>query len=273
MSSRTKMIWPLLVTGTVLLYTQPSLAVPADTTDARKIMDAVFNRDMGDKMTSRMTMTIEAGRKRVRTLQYKAMKFDGGTKYLMIFESPADVRNTALLSLDHDDGNKDDDQWLYLPSLRKSTRISTGEKSGSFMGSDFTYSDMTKQATDQYDFQIVQQSVKIDGEDCWLIEARPRTDKAKNETGYVKSHIWVSKQKLMALQLKAWVRQGKKIKYVKFQDIKKVDGIWVAHTAAVRTTKGDSVLSTTTLQFSNVKFNDPGIQDADFTQGRLAQGL
>ena len=66
----------------------------------------------------------------------------------MIFESPSDVQNTGLLSVDYD-GAKDDDQWLYLPSLHKATRISSGDKSGSFMGTDFTYSDMT-QATGHF---------------------------------------------------------------------------------------------------------------------------
>ena len=72
------------------------------------------------------------------------MEFDKGTRQLMMFESPADVRNTGMLSIDYKDGNKDDDQWLYLPSLNKSTRISSGDKSGSFMGTDLSYADMTR---------------------------------------------------------------------------------------------------------------------------------
>jgi outer membrane lipoprotein-sorting protein len=261
-----------IVTG-VALQAEPSEAVPSSSNDAREVMMAVYQRDTGDKMVAHMSMSIESGRKRERGVKIKSLEFDEGTKQLLVFESPADIRNTALLSVDYDDGAKDDDQWLYLPSLRKSTRISGGDKSDSFMGTDFTYSDMTKQDPGQYELKMLKQTTKIDGEECWLIESRPKTDKAKKETGYLKSYLWISKDKLIPLQVKAWVRKGKKIKYMKFGAIKKVDGIWVAHTAVSRTTKNGKVTSTTILQMTDVKFNDDSVRESDFAAQRLGQGL
>jgi hypothetical protein len=243
--------------------------------DPRKIAEAVENRPSGDRGTMLTTLTLEdaSGRQRVRKLRQQALDFPGGTKTLMFFESPADVRNTGLLSIDYDDGHKDDDQWLYLPSQHKSTRISSADKSGSFMGTDITYADMTKKDIDDYDYSVIEQSVKVGDEDCWLIEARPRTEQEKRETGYLKTHTWISKSKLMPMQVKAWVIEGKKLKYMKFTELKQVDGIWVAGKLAVRTMRGDELESQTTMQMQEVKFNQPTVTEDQFSERRLEQGL
>ena len=264
-----------------IITSHPQLAWSLDpnTQDARAIMDAVENRADGDKSSSRLIMKIidKDGRSRERIVQSRAMNFAEGSKQIMIFESPADVRGTGLLSIDYDAGDKDDDQWLYLPSLHKSTRISSGEKSGSFMGTDLSFSDMTKADPNHYDYKILKPSVKIKTkagkEECWLIESRPKTKKAKEETGYLKTHVWVSKSKLMPLQVKSWVREGKKLKYIQFKEIKKVDEIWTAHMIIARTKKGKQIESTTVLQFSNLSFNDPKVTPDLFQQSRLEQGL
>lgn len=241
--------------------------------DPKKIMQAVEDRDTGDKMRATSTMTILSGdRKRVRVVQTRSIKFDKGTKQLMLFDRPADIRNTGLLTVEYDNAGTDDDQWLYLPSLRRTARISGGDRSGSFMGSDFTYADMTKSHTSDYDYKLIK-STKVGGEDCWLIESRPRTKKVREETGYVKSWSWISKTKLMPLQVKSWVREGKKIKYIKFADIKQIDNIWVAHKSTARTTRGKTVESTTVLVLQDVRFNDSSVSSSDFTQRRLEQGL
>lgn len=262
-------------TFAVLTFCSTAWALPPTTTDPRQIMNAVDARDTGDKAVSKMTMVIKdpSGRERSRVVQSRSLDFAGGTKQLIFFESPADVRNTGLLTIDYDDGNKTDDQWLYLPSLRKSTRISSGKKSGSFMGSDLSFADMTKRSPDQYDFKMIKQSAKAGGEDCWLIESKPRTAKAKEETGYVKSWTWVSKANLLAQQSKIWVSKGQKIKLMKFTQFKQISGIWVAHKILARTLQNGKPLSTTILTFSGLKYNDPTVKAADFTQRRLEQGI
>ena len=201
------------------------------------------------------------------------MEFKQGTRQLMMFESPADVRNTGMLSIDYKDGERDDDQWLYLPSLSKTTRIASGDKSGSFMGTDLSYADMTRADPSQYDYMIKKQSVAVGGDDCWLIEARPKTQRAKDETGYVKSRVWVSKAKMMPLQVKAWIREGKKLKYIKFSDIKMVGGEWFPHKVTARTKKGKKTESTTVLQFFDVVADSAEVTKDLFTQRRLEQGL
>jgi outer membrane lipoprotein-sorting protein len=264
---------------TLALSASSAWAIDPNSTDAKAIMDEVEARAEGDKQKSRLVMQIidKDGRKRERVVASRSMEFGEGRKQVMIFESPEDVRGTGMLSVDYDAGDKDDDQWLYLPALKKSTRISSGEKSGSFMGTDLSYSDMTKADPSHYSYKVIEVStkVKLDGaeEECWLIESVPATKKAKEETGYLKSHVWVSKSKMMPVQVKSWVRAGKKLKYIQFKDIKKVDDLWVAHTILARTKKGKQVESTTVLQFSQLSFNNSDVTPELFQQSRLEQGL
>jgi outer membrane lipoprotein-sorting protein len=257
------------------LVSDADAAVSADSTDARAIMDGVFDRNTADNLTAKMMMVIQdkSGRKRERSLKVRSKKFSEGTRLLMKFQSPADVKNTGLLSTDYDSGQKDDDQWLYLPSLRKSTRIASTQKSGSFMGTDFTFADMTKSDPNDYDFKVVKQSVKVGSDDCWLIESRPKTDKAKRETGYMKSQVWVSKQKMIVVQSKAWVTAGNRIKLLKFEDIQELDGIWVIHKLSATTKKGKTTESTTVMIYSDLKINNPSVAETDFTQREMEKGI
>lgn len=258
-----------------LLIPASASAVTPDEQDPRKIMEAIDKRDDGDKATGRMKMTITdaSGSERERIVRTRGMDFPGATKQLILFESPADVRNTGLLTVDYDDGGKVDDQWLYLPAMRKTTRIASSAKSGPFMGSDLSFADMTGQSPDQYDFTMVDANARVGDEACWLIETRARTQKAKDETGYVKSHVWVSKAKVLPIQAKNWVREGKKIKLMRFANFKQINGVWIAHKISARTKQSGKTLSTTVLRFSNMKLDDPSVSDADFSQRRLEKGI
>ncbi len=259
----------------VAAMSAPAHAISPDETDPAVIMKASEGRALGDRMTARLTMVVKdaAGRDKTRVIRARAMDFDAGRRSLMLFESPAEDRGTGLLSIDYDDGAKDDDQWLFLPSLAKSTRISGSGKSGSFLGSDLSYADMTQKDPKNYEYKLIEQDAKVGGESCWLIEATPKTAKEKEETGYVKSHVWVSKDKLMPLQVKAWVAAGKKLKLLKFADIEKVDGTWTAKKLMVRTMSGDKAESTTILTWAGLRYNDPDVKADDFTERRLEKGL
>ena len=265
----------LLSALSLCLVPLSSSAVTPDETDAAKIMSAVDGRDDGDKQIARMVMIVrdDAGRERKRVVQSRRMDFPGQTKSITLFESPADVRNTGLLSFDYDDGKKSDDQWLYMPALKKPTRIASSDKSGSFMGTDMSYADMTKQDPKNFDYTISQPSATVDGDDCWVIEAKPNNPATAEETGYVKSLIWVSKTKLMPLKIKNWIREGQKIKYIKFADVQQINGIWVAKKILAQTKRGKTVESKTVIAFKSIKFNQASVTESDFTHQKLKSGL
>lgn len=259
-----------IVSVAATLWTGAALA---GSPDAREVMEAVKERDTGDRMTAALEILITDGaRERVRSVRMKGMDAETGRMQLILFEAPADVRNTGVLSLEHE-GDRPDDQWLYLPSLARSTRLAATDKSGSFMGTDLTYADLTVRDPDDYDYTFVTESAEVDGEDCWVVEATPRTESERAETGYLRSHLWVSKDKLMPLQVKSWVIDGRKVKYTRMLDVRRVDGIWFAHRLVVRTLDERSILSTSVLSFSNVAFGSDGITAEEFTVRRLELGL
>lgn len=275
--SRSKLVkigWSFAI-GIAMAIATPVVAsaLGANERDPRVILRAVHKESVGDRGITRVKMVVrDDSGSRERTLQIRFKEFEGGRKTLIFFESPSDVRNTALLSVDYDDRARPDEQWLYLPTLRRTTRISGSGRSGSFMGSDFTYADLGKADPDDYELTLVEASTQVDGEDCWLIEATPRNATVQQETGYSKSHLWVSKGKLRILQVKNWMAGGK-IKYVKASDFRKINGIWTPHRMQARTLRGTKVLSETLLGTVSVKLDDPKVNDADFTPARLEQGF
>jgi len=136
-----KKILFLLGMGATLLST-PSMA---DDANARAIMEKVDARDDGKTLEQDMLMVLidKNGKERTRDLKSYSKDFGADEHKTLFFKSPSDVKNTAFLTYDYDDASKDDDQWLYLPALKKVKRIPSADKSSSFMGSDFSYFDMT----------------------------------------------------------------------------------------------------------------------------------
>ena len=105
------------------------------------------------------------------------------------------------------------------------------------------------------------------------IESRPNTEKEKKQTGYLKSRLWVSKSKLMPIRVKAWVREGKKLKFLKFEEIRQVAGIWTAHKVSAQTRRNKKIESTTVLQFTEMSYGNADVTSELFTQRRLEKGL
>ena len=181
------------------------------------------------------------------------------------------MKNTGFLTYDYDEHDKDDDQWLYLPALKKSKRISTSDKSGSFMGSDFSYSDMTQRNLEDYDFTL-KKEMQVNGHDVWLIESVPRTEDVIEETGYTKSLAFVRKDNYVVIRAVNWVKKGKKLKYMEITDLEEIDGIWTTKEIQMSTKKGKTLLHKTILKFSDIKYNQ-NLDDNIFSVRRLEKGL
>ncbi|HKP62657.1 MAG TPA: outer membrane lipoprotein-sorting protein [Polyangiales bacterium] len=251
-------------------------ALSPDTKDARAIMRGVFESNGAARSRARMKMTIRDGLgTRERTLQTRSLRFEGGRKNLLLIEAPADVRGTGFLSIDYDAGSRADEQWLYLPKLHRVTRVPASGKSDAFVGSDFSYADLSQQDPDDFELKLLSPSVDVAGEDCWLIEALPKRPRVAEETGYAKSQIWISKAKLVPLQIKAWVglATSTRIKYFKASDVRKIDGVWTSHRLQMRTLDGQTVASETTIDVSDASNAAADVDDAEFTQQRLERGL
>ncbi len=240
---------------------------------ARQIMEKVDARDDGDRMVSDMEMTLidKNGNQRVRQMRTFGMDKGKDDFSLMFFLAPADVKNTGFLTYDYDDDTKDDDQWLYLPALKKTKRIASSNKSDSFMGSDFTYADMTKRNLAYYEYKLMGEK-EIDGHKVWQIESIPTNPKEIEETGYSKSIVFVRQDNFTVVRGVSWLKKGDRLKYIDTKEWQQVDGIWIALEVTMVTKKGEDVVHKTILRNSNIKFNQDIGEDL-FTVRQLEKGL
>ncbi len=247
----------------------------ADDPAARAIMERVDARDEGDNRTADMQMILidKNGAERRRQLRTFVKEKGPDTLRLMYFLKPADVRKTGFLTWDYDDPTKDDDQWLYLPALKKTKRIASSDKSNAFMGSDLNYSDMTSRNLEDYDFQFYKKKkeMKIEGRRVWLIEALPKSRAVIDETGYKKSLFFVRDDINFVIRGINWEKSGGYIKYMEVKKLEKIDGIWVATATHVKKTLSKQAVHRTVLRLNNVKFNQPLEMDF-FSTRQLEKG-
>ena len=238
-----------------------------------EIAQKVHDRDDGDNSTSKMKMilTDKNGKQRVRDLRTFSKDKGEDRLKVMFFLSPADVKNTAFLTYDYEDSKKDDDQWLYLPELQKVKRIASSDKSSSFMGSDFTYSDMTSRNVEDYTYKIMKEK-KVGGHMTWQMLVTPKSQETVAETGYTKSIVFVRQDNFVIVQALNYIKAGKKLKYMMVKDLKLIDGIWTATEMQMITKKGKKTLHKTTFKFSDIKYNQD-LQESFFTTRTIERGL
>ncbi len=257
---------------TILLsFSSPDIY--ADDAKARSIMEKADALDDGDNSTANMTMILidKNGKERIRKIRSFGKDKGEDSYRLMFFISPADVKDTGFLTFDYDDPKKDDDQWLYLPALRKTKRIASSDKSGSFMGSDLNYSDMTKKDLDDYDYTL-KKEMKVRGKKVWVIESIPRTKRVIEETGYKKSLVFVQQDNYYIVRAISWEEDGGYLKYMDVRKLEKIDGIWIGTERHVTRKIGKKTIHKTILKFENMKFNQK-LGYKIFTTRRLEKGL
>ena len=261
-----------LVIGLTLGLSILTTNLLADDAKARVIMEKVDARDDGNTLEEDMTMILidKNGKKRTRNLHTYGKDFGADEHKIMFFKSPADVKNTSFLTYDYDKTSKDDDQWLYLPALKKVKRIPSSDKSSSFMGSDFSYFDMTDRDLSDYDFKLLKET-KVRGKEAWMIESTPRNKKVIKESGYTKTVAIVRKDNYVVVRAINFMRNGKK-KYMDIQKLHQQSGVWLADRVTMTTKKGKRMIHKTILNFKNIKLNK-SIADSMFTTRRLEKGL
>jgi len=260
---------------TAAIFTMLTLApglVLAETPTGRQIMEWVDARDEGDDSTGQMEMILidKRGNERVRKIKTFRKKKGEDDQSIMFFQSPADVKDTGFLTYDYDEESRDDDQWLYLPALKKTKRIASGDKSGSFMGSDFTYADMTDRPLDRYTFTLMKET-EVDGVRVWQIESIPNEVEI-DETGYTKAISFVRQDNHVVIRAVTWVKKGSRLKYLEVKKLEQIDGIWVSIEVTTTTKKGKATVHKTLLRQNDVRFGQDLSQDM-FTVRQLEKGL
>jgi hypothetical protein len=163
----------------------PSALLAQSDLTANEIVDRAQTaiKVKGVQGVSTMIIIDDKGRERVRKIAQVTKLYDNGDteKRLIRFLEPADVKGTGLLTFDYKE--KDDDLWLYMPALRKTRRIVSTEKAKNFMGSEFTYADMTPPAMSDFTFNKLENET-IDGVECYQIEWIPANEDIAIENGF-----------------------------------------------------------------------------------------
>jgi outer membrane lipoprotein-sorting protein len=226
----------------------------------------MYNRPTGNDQQADLTMSLinSRGDERVRTIRQFTKDFGTMEKKIMFFKSPADVRNTSFMNWSYDDENKDDDQWIYLPALKKIKRISSDSKSDYFMGSDFTYDDLGDRHPSQDTHKLIGEEM-INGESCYVVESIPKDE----DYMYSKTVTWIIKDKWIGLKKDFYDEDEDLLKILTVKKFENISGYWIILSTEMHNVQKNH---RTLIQLSNVTL-DSGISDTQFTERMMRRGL
>jgi hypothetical protein len=220
---------------------------------AKKSEDVMSGfKDSISKM--QMTLVDANGAKKVRTMKMKVLEGKDEDKSLMEFLTPADVKGTKFLNYEH--VTKDDDQWLYLPALKRVKRIASRNKSGSFMGSEFSYEDLSAFNVKKYKYSGEAKKAKLNGEEVYVIESIP----VSKYSGYTKLITYVDTKTFLAKKIEYFDRKNELLKTATFEKYKKFGNVYRIAKIVMKNTQNDK---TTILVWSDEKIKN-GLKSKDF---------
>lgn len=215
----------------------------------------------GDSL-SHVTMILKNahGESSSREMRLKSLEINNdGDKGLTIFDEPRDVQGTAFLNFSH--ATEPDDQWLYLPALKRVKRIASRNKSGPFMGSEFAYEDLSSFELEKYSFNYLKDET-LDGQEVFVVEQIP-VDKF---SGYTKQLVWVDKEHYRPLKIEFFDRRGSKLKTLTLSEYKQyLDQYWRAHEMFM---ENHQTGKSTLLKASKFSFRT-GLTEKDFNKASL----
>lgn len=248
----------------VIVFAFPVLAETPEEKGLAIVTEA-DKRDTGwidSTSNMRMILRNKQGQESERILRIKSREVDGdGDQSLTIFDTPRDVKGTAFLSYTH--ALTPDDQWLYLPALKRVKRISSSNKSGPFMGSEFAFEDLTSFEVAKYTYKWLRDET-LDGVDCFVVEYYP----AYKHSGYTRQIAWVNKETYQAEKVEFYDRKDSLLKTLAYKDYKLyLEKFWrpgAMHMVNHQTGKETDIF------MEDYKFNN-GYTDRDFDQNSLKE--
>jgi outer membrane lipoprotein-sorting protein len=181
--------------------------------DAAAIMEKNFlaSKVTGVRLEASMVLINDKGQQRERrNTTVIALQENGiDSKFAVKFSTPADIRGTAFLQVEH--GEADDDLWIYLPALKKSRRLVASNKKDSFVGSDFSYGDISLPRAAKYKHTVVRNE-RMDDVDCYVIESVPGDDTVKTNSGYSRKVTWVRSDNFVETKVEYYDLAGRLLK-------------------------------------------------------------
>jgi hypothetical protein len=265
----------VLASMTLTLFSSNGIAATGETpvrgdTDAERTgFEIAARSDRSDRGFGNSEVELEmvlrnaAGKESRRTLMITTLEVvdeSVGDKSLVVFDNPNDIKGTALLS--HANILDPDDQWLFLPALKRVKRISSANKSGPFVGSEFAFEDFTALELNKYDYNFLREE-QVDGIKMDVVERTPRYE----NSGYTRQVSWVDQDVYQVRKVEFYDRRGDLLKTLTLNDYRDYDGVWRSQRMQmVNHQTGKS----TDFIYSDYRF-DVGLDEGDFVKGRLAR--
>ena len=220
----------------------------------------------GKTSSSTITLTLidKNGKTRIRETSAYTMKEGKTDKTAMVFKSPKDVAGVSYLSFDYpdkEDGKAtDSDSWLYLPAMKKVRRVSGSSKDDDFQGTDFTYDDIGNRSLSKDEFNIIGEE-KVNGLDCWILEACAKDKKAKIS----RRVSWICKENYVSQKGEYYDRQNRLLKTLSCDVIEQINGYWAT---TKMTMTNVQTKHSTVYEVKNLKFDIP-VDTSYFTVSAL----
>lgn len=231
----------------------------------REIIDNTYNRPEGDDQKANLKMTLRNSRGDTRVRDIRRFTKDMGDeeKSIMFFTAPADVAGTSFMNWTYDD-DRSDDQWIYLPALRKVKRISSENKSDHFMGSDFTYDDLGDRKLDEDEHELSREE-EVDGKVCYVIESVP----VDPDYMYSKTVTWIEKDTYIGVKKAFYDEDGDHLKTLSIKEYKDVSGFDIVTHSEMHNVQKDH---TTIMKLTDVEVNT-GVTSNMFTERMMMRGI
>ena len=223
--------------------------------DADAVIAKVNARDEGEWVSRELKMELidKRGKTRTRNTVGYRRYFGAEKRTVLFYTAPSSVKGTGFLTYDYPEADRDDDQWLYLPALRKIRRISASDRGDYFLGTDLSFEDIKKEskiAAEDYHFRALGREL-VDGHETIQIEGVPVSDEIATELGYGRVVWRIDPKIMMNRKAEMWDTNGNHLKTVESHDIREVTGIWTTHSIKVENFKTGHK---TVFTFTNVDY-------------------
>ncbi|OGG46604.1 MAG: hypothetical protein A3F84_00605 [Candidatus Handelsmanbacteria bacterium RIFCSPLOWO2_12_FULL_64_10] len=213
------------------------------------------------KAKVRMRLVNPQGKERVRamTMLRKDQQEGGEQKYFIYFHQPADVRDMTFMVWKYP--GKDDDRWLYIPALKLVRRIAANDSRSSFVGSDFTYEDISGRDPEEDTYTLVREEA-LNGRACDVVRSAPKSERSAD---YSYKLAWFDRMSHLPLKEEYYDRRGDLARVFTAEEVKEVQGL---PTVTKRTMKNLQSGHRTEVTFEEIKYN-LGLSDDLFTERYL----
>ncbi|MCR5612343.1 outer membrane lipoprotein-sorting protein [Treponema sp.] len=216
--------------------------------------------------TATLTIHSKKGSDRIREVIMKSKDYGDVKKEVIVFTTPKDVAGTGYLMFDYDDDNKDSDNWLYMPAMKKTRRIASSgsESEGSFMGTDFTYQDMGDRSLSKYDYKLLGEET-VDGVACYKVECISKAHTEKDPR-YI---TYIGKSDYIMRKCEFYDRQNQLHRVLTCTDFTTIAGFTTAQKM-----KMENVQTGTwsLIETKNIVYNSSDMDDSLFTVAALEKG-